>query len=107
MRLRFSGARLRAERKAAGLSPEDVAVRIRRSVAVVQAAETGKHEPGVEKAAALAAAVGVRVDDLLELVDDEQEAPNTNSAHNNDGAGTDTDPVQVQAKPRRDPTLTP
>ena len=75
MRYRFSGARLRAAREAAGLTREEVAVRIRRSLSVVQFAETDKHEPGVEKAAALAAAVGVRVDDLLEPVDDAHEVP--------------------------------
>jgi transcriptional regulator with XRE-family HTH domain len=75
LQYRFSGARLRAAREAAGLTREEVAVRIHRSLTVVQFAETDKHQVGIEKAAALAAAVGVRVDDLLEPVDDEQGVP--------------------------------
>jgi len=65
VRYRVSGARLKAAREAAGLSREEVAVRIHRSLTVVQFAETDNHEPGIEKASALAATVGVRVDDLI------------------------------------------
>jgi transcriptional regulator with XRE-family HTH domain len=70
MRYQFSGARFKAAREAAGLTREEVAVLIGRSVTTVQFVETDKHEPGAGKAATLAAAVGVRVDDLLVPVDE-------------------------------------
>jgi ribosome-binding protein aMBF1 (putative translation factor) len=74
VRYPFSGSRLQVARDHAGFTSEKVASRVRRSLTVVQYAETDDHEPGIDKGAVLVAAVGVRVDDPLEQVDDEAEA---------------------------------
>jgi transcriptional regulator with XRE-family HTH domain len=70
----FDGARLRAAREAAGLTREEVASRIDRSVSTVTLTELNYRPPALETLGAMAAAVGVRVDDLFVLDLDNAEA---------------------------------
>jgi transcriptional regulator with XRE-family HTH domain len=62
---RFDHARLRAIRESKQLTREELAARLHCSVSRVAHVELGYTEPGVSKAAEFAAALGVRVDDLL------------------------------------------
>jgi hypothetical protein len=62
---RFDPARLRAIRESIPLTREEFAARLHCSVSRVSHAELGYHEPGISKLAEFAAALGVRVDDLL------------------------------------------
>jgi len=64
---RFSGQRLRAARKDAGLSRERVAVAAGVSVSSIERWEQGGAQPGVEAAARVATTLGVTVDDLLDV----------------------------------------
>jgi transcriptional regulator with XRE-family HTH domain len=64
---RFSGQRLRAARKVAGLSRERVAVAAGVSVSSIERYEQGTGQPGVEAAARLASVLGLSVDDLLDI----------------------------------------
>jgi transcriptional regulator with XRE-family HTH domain len=69
-RFRFDGSRLRAVRESRGLTREELAVRMPCSVSRISHAELNYHTPHIEVLAELAAALGVRVDDLL-VLDDE------------------------------------
>ncbi|MZE56149.1 helix-turn-helix domain-containing protein [Streptomyces sp. SID5770] len=62
----FSGARLRASRKAAGVSIELLAVIISRSAYSVLEYERGRVTPPIDVLAAIADALGRKVEDLLE-----------------------------------------
>lgn len=62
----FSGPRLRAARRAAGLSAGALAERVARSASVVWSYEEERARPPVDVAAGLAAAVGVPLTDLLD-----------------------------------------
>ncbi|MBY8879744.1 helix-turn-helix domain-containing protein [Actinacidiphila acidipaludis] len=62
----FSGSRLRAARRAAGLSADALAETVARSASVVWSYEEGRARPPVDVAAGLAAAVGVTLDELLD-----------------------------------------
>jgi transcriptional regulator with XRE-family HTH domain len=64
----FSGQRLRAKRIAAGYKPEQLAQMIGRGVYSVLDYEQCRTQPPVRIAAALAAALGCTVDDLLDDV---------------------------------------
>jgi transcriptional regulator with XRE-family HTH domain len=61
----FSGQRLREKRIAAGFKREQLALLIGRGVYSVLDYEQGRTQPPVNVAAALAAACGCAVDDLL------------------------------------------
>ncbi len=69
-RFRFDPARLRATRKAQGLSHEAPAVRVRCSVLAIASRELGNHEPRADKFAGIVDARGVRLDDLIVPVDE-------------------------------------
>lgn len=62
----FSGTRLRAARRAAGLTAGDVAARIHRSPFAVWSYERDRVRPSVDMAAGLAEVIGVPLDDLLD-----------------------------------------
>lgn len=62
----FSGRLLRAARTQRGLTREQLAVRADISVAAETRYEQGHAVPGVNAAAALADALGIQVDDLLD-----------------------------------------
>ncbi len=62
----FSGRQLRALRKERDLTREQLAVRAGISVSAEIRYEQGRAAPGVNAAAALADALGVKVDDLLD-----------------------------------------
>lgn len=62
----FSGPRLRATRKAAGVSIELLAVTISRSAYSIQEYERGRVTPPIGVLAAIADTVGCTVEDLLE-----------------------------------------
>ncbi|MDX3578657.1 helix-turn-helix transcriptional regulator [Streptomyces sp. FL07-04A] len=66
----FSGGRLRAARRAAGLTAEQVADAVGRSPWAVWRWERGAAQPGIGTADLLADAVGVSLPDLL--ADDRQ-----------------------------------
>jgi transcriptional regulator with XRE-family HTH domain len=68
---RFDPSRLRSLRESKKISREELAARLRCSVSRVSHAELGYHEPSISKAAEFAAALGVRVDDLLVYVNGE------------------------------------
>lgn len=62
----FSGSRLRTARTAAGLRPEEVAQRIRRSVYSIHEYERGRVRPPVEVIDRLAGALSVSMESLLD-----------------------------------------
>ncbi len=62
--LEARGLRLRELRIAAGLSREDLAQRLGSTRSYVNKLESGRHAPGQEMSAKLAAALGVSVADL-------------------------------------------
>ncbi|MEU8528508.1 helix-turn-helix transcriptional regulator [Streptomyces sp. NPDC048629] len=62
----FSGPRLRATRKAAGVSIEHLAVTISRSAYSVLEYQRGRVTPPVDVIAAIADTLGCTVEDLLE-----------------------------------------
>lgn len=62
----FSGPRLREARKSTGLSPEHLAISIKRSSYTIREYEMGRVAPSVATLAAIADTLGVKVDDLLE-----------------------------------------
>ena len=62
----FSGRRLRASRKAAGVSIELLAVTITRSAYSIQEYERGRVTPPIDVLAAIADTLGCTVEDLLE-----------------------------------------
>jgi transcriptional regulator with XRE-family HTH domain len=64
--LRWVGPRLRAVRQAAGLSPEQIGVAVRRSALTVLAYERGTVLPSAAMVAALADAIGCSVEELFE-----------------------------------------
>jgi transcriptional regulator with XRE-family HTH domain len=66
----FNGSRLRAARRAAGLTAEQVAEAVGRSPWAVWRWERGVAQPGISLADSLADAVGVSLPDLL--ADDRQ-----------------------------------
>jgi transcriptional regulator with XRE-family HTH domain len=66
----FSGQRLRSERVSAGLTPEHVAVAVRRSSYSVREYEWGRVTPTVETLARLADLFGCPVDRFFEEVAD-------------------------------------
>lgn len=70
MARRFSGPRLRDQRRLAGLSVHDVANRVGRSCWSVYAYERGTAQPPLQVADALADAVGLPLDRFL--ADDRQ-----------------------------------
>lgn len=65
MARQFSGRRLRAARITAGLKPEQLALRVGRSVYSVHAYERGVQVPSARALAALADALDITVDSLL------------------------------------------
>jgi transcriptional regulator with XRE-family HTH domain len=67
---RVATERLRAIREAQQVSREELAARLHCSTSRVAQLELGYHVPGIGKLAEFAAALGVRVDDLL-VLDDE------------------------------------
>jgi transcriptional regulator with XRE-family HTH domain len=68
LRFQFSGQKYRAERERQGLSREQLAVQLGRSVSLVTQLDRGYHQPSLDKAARFAAALGRRVDDFLDEV---------------------------------------
>jgi transcriptional regulator with XRE-family HTH domain len=62
---RFDGERLRSIRESNKLTREELAARLHCSVARIAHAELGYNVPSISKAAEFAAALGIRVDDLL------------------------------------------
>lgn len=62
---RFSGTRLRAARRRAGLSAHQLADRVDRSTSVVWSYESGRARPPVDVAAGLADVIGVPLTALL------------------------------------------
>lgn len=62
----FSGRRLRETRLAAGLKPEQLALRIDRSVYSIHQYERGVMVPSAEVLGRLADTLGVAIDDLYE-----------------------------------------
>lgn len=64
--LRFSGDQLRCARRKAGLRPEQLAVKIDRSVASLAMYERGEVDPPASIVGALAEALHVVVDELYE-----------------------------------------
>lgn len=64
--MRFSAERMKRAREAAKLSQEAVARRCEVSVGSVRAWEAGEYPPGGNSVAALALALGCRLDDLYE-----------------------------------------
>lgn len=70
MARKFSGSRLRAQRVAAGLSPEQLALRIDRSVYSVHVYEQGRARPSVGVLGSLADCLDCPVDAFFaELAD--------------------------------------
>lgn len=65
MASRFSGRRLGEIRKQRGLTREQVAVHASVSISAFARYETGKATPNVNAGAAIAAALGVELGDLL------------------------------------------
>jgi transcriptional regulator with XRE-family HTH domain len=61
----FSGSRLRNARIAAGLSPEQLAVNIGRSVYSIHSYEIGRVSPPVSVLSQIAHALGVDISDLF------------------------------------------
>lgn len=62
----FSGQRLRDARSAAGLKPEQLAVKIDRSVYSIHEYERGRVTPPVDVLVRICVALGRRLDDFLE-----------------------------------------
>ena len=78
-RLAALGALIRAERATAGLSLRDLAERTKVSNAYLSQIERGLHEPSISVLGAIAAALDVRLDELLAragllATDDESDA---------------------------------
>lgn len=71
---RFSPARLRSARVAAGQRPEQLAVAVDRSTESIRGYELGRIDPPAAMVAKLAAAVGVHPGELFENTDDQQVA---------------------------------
>lgn len=65
MRREFSGRRLREARIAAGISPEQLAVELRRSAHSVQEYERGRVIPPVNVLVTAASLLGCSLDDLI------------------------------------------
>lgn len=61
----FSGTRLRAARRKAGLTADQVAARVHRSPSVLWSYEQGRARPPVDIAAGLAEVIGVPLAELL------------------------------------------
>jgi transcriptional regulator with XRE-family HTH domain len=72
--LDFSGAKLRAARKQAGLSYEDLADLSCRSWQSIQAYELGAQRPSTQAVRALSRALGLQYVDLLSIEDVEPDA---------------------------------
>jgi transcriptional regulator with XRE-family HTH domain len=70
------GERLRAERQAHNLSLRDLAVRLGVSPSLISQIETGRARPSVSTLYAMAAELGVSLDDLL-FLDSDRPAPQT------------------------------
>lgn len=61
----FIGAQLRTLRISAGLSQRDLALAVNRGQPAVSAWESGRSNPSIDNLPAIAAALGVRVTDLI------------------------------------------
>ncbi|MGH8878533.1 MAG: helix-turn-helix transcriptional regulator [Stackebrandtia sp.] len=68
---RFSGQLLRAHRTRIGMSREGLADRVHRSLWTVVCWEKGRTTPSVTMCAQVADVLGVGVDDLLVITDDD------------------------------------
>ena len=66
-RYRFSGAKLRAEREAAGRKREEIALAIGRSASLVTVYELSYRQPPPPVLMALAEVLGVHVEDFFEV----------------------------------------
>lgn len=77
---KFDPARVRAARKAAGFSYNDLHLRCGLSLDSVKAYETGRARPLADSAAALATALGLRIDDLFTVPADDEAADGGDAA---------------------------
>jgi transcriptional regulator with XRE-family HTH domain len=70
MAYKFSGAKLRAAREAAGLSRVDLGARVDRGESVVTLWELDYRPPPIGKLADLADVLGVHVEEFFEVADE-------------------------------------
>lgn len=64
------GLRIRTLRKAAGLSQDELAARMERSVDAISAMERGKSLPGYETLERLSVALGISIEELFDSADE-------------------------------------